>query len=378
MLSFWEKRSYIEYDYLIIGGGIVGLSAAIELKEKEPAARVLLLERGLFPSGASTKNAGFACFGSLTELLSDMKTMSEEATIELLLERWRGLQKLRSRLGEEKIGFHCYGGYELIGESELPCLDELERVNELLWPVFNALVFEEEKELIKEFGFNKKRVATVVKNQYEGQIDTGKMMKSLTAYAHQCGVDIITGAEVSQIEENQKEVRVHVPNPVYGDSISFKAAKVGVCTNAFTQRLFPEVTLKPGRGIVLVTKPIKNLKFKGVFHMDEGFYYFRNFGQRIILGGGRNLDFETETTDQFEINEAILDNLQSKLKDVILPKQKFEIEHTWAGIMAFGKSKLPIVRQYSDRVVMGVRLGGMGVAIGSNLGEQVADMLLEK
>ena len=64
MLSFWEKNSLTEYDYIIIGGGIVGMSTAAEIKEKAPNASVLILEKGTFPQGASSKNAGFACFGS--------------------------------------------------------------------------------------------------------------------------------------------------------------------------------------------------------------------------------------------------------------------------------------------------------------------------
>ena len=67
MLSFWEKDFFIAYDHIVVGSGIVGLSTAIAIKEKQPNSRVLVLERGIFPTGASTKNAGFACFGSLSE-----------------------------------------------------------------------------------------------------------------------------------------------------------------------------------------------------------------------------------------------------------------------------------------------------------------------
>ena len=61
MFSYWEQQSFTSYDYVIIGSGIVGLSTAIELKEKFPGATVLILERGLLPTGASSRNAGFAC-----------------------------------------------------------------------------------------------------------------------------------------------------------------------------------------------------------------------------------------------------------------------------------------------------------------------------
>lgn len=69
MLSYWERASFIAYDFIIVGGGIVGFSTAISLKEKHPLASVLVVEASFLPSGASTKNAGFACVGSLSEIL---------------------------------------------------------------------------------------------------------------------------------------------------------------------------------------------------------------------------------------------------------------------------------------------------------------------
>ena len=63
-----------DIDYLIVGSGIVGLTCAIQLKAKDPEARVVIVEQGDRPSGASIKNAGFACFGSVSELLDDANT----------------------------------------------------------------------------------------------------------------------------------------------------------------------------------------------------------------------------------------------------------------------------------------------------------------
>jgi len=69
MFSYWEQESFSFYDHIVAGAGIVGLNVAIALKEQYPNARVLVLERSLLPTGASTRNAGFACMGSPTELL---------------------------------------------------------------------------------------------------------------------------------------------------------------------------------------------------------------------------------------------------------------------------------------------------------------------
>lgn len=57
--SYWEQKSYInEIDLIVIGAGIVGYSTALFYKKRHPKSKILILERGILPSGASTKNAG--------------------------------------------------------------------------------------------------------------------------------------------------------------------------------------------------------------------------------------------------------------------------------------------------------------------------------
>ncbi|HNP18255.1 MAG TPA: FAD-dependent oxidoreductase [Fulvivirga sp.] len=376
MLSYWEKESFINYDYVIIGSGIVGLSTAISLKERQPTVRVLVLERGILPTGASTKNAGFACFGSLTELLADIEILGSEKTLELVNERWQGLQKLRSRIGDEALDYHGFGGYELIRKAELPYIEQIDKVNELLKPIFKDPVFSLVNKKSKAFGFNQKEIKALIFNKYEGQIHTGKMMRSLLAIAQQMGIEILTGAEVISFDDSSTRVSVQVKNTVTQQPVEFKCGKLAICTNAFTNQLVPNLDITPGRGIVLVTKPVPNLPFKGVFHIDKGYYYFRNEGNRVILGGGRNLDFEGENTAEFKINERIETELKRQLKEIILPDVPFEVDHVWAGIMAFGANKAPIYKAHSEKVFLGVRLGGMGVAIGSRMGEKLAEKML--
>ena len=109
--------------------------------------------------------------------------------------------------------------------------------------------------------------------------------------------------------------------------------------------------------------------------MDEGYYYFRNVENRILFGGARNLDFAGETTTEFGLNNAIQERLDQLLKEMVLPDIPFEIDRRWSGIMGVGQQKRPIVKQLSDDVFCGVRLGGMGIAIGSLIGKSLAGLL---
>ena len=376
MISFWESKHFTQYDFIIIGSGITGLSLAAEIKENNPLKTVLVLERGLFPSGASTKNAGFACFGSVSELISDIDLIGESAVVEMVKNRVNGLSILRNRLTDKHLDFKPFGGYELIfNEGNIDWNYNLIRLNKLLKDFFKSKVFSFEPHLVSEFGFNNALVKSLICNPFEAQIDTGLMMKSLIEYVSQLGVKIITGAEVINYSIVNNNVELEVKS-VNGISNNFKALKVAFCTNAFTNQFFPNLEIIPGRGQVLVTKPIDNLKIKGTFHFDDGYYYFRNFNDRIIFGGGRNLDFENETTFELGNTDLIQNRLKTYLEEVIIPGISFEIDQKWSGIMAFGQNKQPIIEKINENVFVGARLNGMGVAISSNVAKQLAEKML--
>jgi len=132
----------------------------------------------------------------------------------------------------------------------------------------------------------------------------------------------------------------------------------------------------PGRGQVLITKPIPGLKLQGTYHFDHGYYYFRNINGRVLFGGGRNIDFKTEETYRFGNTDTVQNSLAGFLSEVILPSINFEIDYWWSGIMGFGDEIMPIVKKLESNIFCAVRCNGMGVAMGSLVGEEVADLLL--
>jgi glycine/D-amino acid oxidase-like deaminating enzyme len=370
VLSFWEKNSFLDYDYIIIGSGILGLSTACELKERYPDKEILILERGIFPTGASTKNAGFLCFGSLTEILADINLKGEDNAVKLVENRWKGINLLRQRLSDDKTGYLNYGGYELIDDKSLNAIDKVEYVNNLLNDIFDHNAFELKDNSISDFGFNSGIVKSIVYSRYEAQIDTGEMMKNLLAYALSKGIHIINGCEVKDIDKN----KVTAYHSVLNEEVKFTSGYTIICANAFIQSLVPEINVKPGRGQVIITKPIDDLKFKGIFHYDEGYYYFRNYGKRVIFGGGRNLDFTTEETNRFEFNQNIINDLTSKLDNIILPGVEYEVEDMWTGIMGFTDNKLPVIQKVEDNIIAAISCNGMGIALSSFIAKEIAEL----
>jgi glycine/D-amino acid oxidase-like deaminating enzyme len=384
MLSYWERQSFTSYQYAVIGGGLVGLSTALSLKEMDPKASVVILERGILPKGASTRNAGFACFGSLTELLNDLDQMDADSVCQLVKDRWTGLQMLRSRVGDFQLKYQNYGGYELIFDRNDPCLDRIDEVNHLLKPIFGKEVFSFDTRLVEQLGFNRKRVAGIVVNPLEGQLDAGEMMKSLIGLAQAQGINYQTGAYVNGFITKGDQVQISVSAvPVNtksssNETITLNVNRLAICNNAFSSQLLKEAQTTPARGQVLITEKIPNLKCKGAFHYDQGFFYFRNVGNRILFGGGRNLDILKEETNEFGINERIQSHLLKELSELILPGVDFRIASSWSGIMEFSKDKRPRIGLQSPLVGYAVGLGGMGVALGSHIGARLARLICLK
>lgn len=373
MLSFWEKNSFVNYDYIIVGSGILGLSTACCIKEKFPESRILILERGIFPTGASTKNAGFLCFGSITEMLADINNLGEDAAVSIVEKRWRGINLLLERLGKEKIGYLNYGGYELINDKHIDAPDKIDYLNKILRGTFGDNVFEIKNEKITEFGFNNELVKLLVYSPFESQIDTGLLMRSLISYAASLGITILNGCNVTGYESNGEIVKVTVDQNNTEENVTVSAVKLIICANAFTFQIVVGTNIKPGRGHVILTKPIDGLKFKGVFRFDEGFYYFRNYENRVMFGGGRNLDFETEATGEFGFNDKILTELENKLTNIILPNQKFEIDDKWTGIMGFTEDRLPAITEINSNVYSLVSCNGMGIALSSYIAKEMTE-----
>ena len=371
-LSYWELNSFFDFDVIIIGSGIVGLNAAIHLKKSEPSLKIAVLESGFLPSGASTKNAGFACFGSISELMEQERICGWENLAALIDKRWKGLLKLKGILGDKAIDYQPLGGYELFKNDDISlyetCVSKIEHYNQLIKPIIGSNTFFIDNNKIKKFGF--KSMYGLIANRYEAQIDTGKMMFALTQYVQSLGCFVFNNCEVEEIV-NETSLSVKTKQGI------FKTRKVIVTTNAFVNKLIPDQDIKPGRGQVLITKPIKNLKFEGTFHYDKCYYYFRNINDRVLLGGGRNLDFKAEETTTLGLTPKIQNALEKLLKEVILPDTDFEIDYRWSGIMAFGNRLEPIVTETSPNIFCAVRCNGMGIAMGSQTGEDVAELVLK-
>jgi gamma-glutamylputrescine oxidase len=371
MISVWEASSfYRDREFIIIGAGFMGLWTALKLSEKYPGADILVLERGSIPTGASTRNAGFVCFGSLTELMEDAQLYGEEAMLQTCYKRYAGIRKIREFAQKHSIDLEISGGYELIDNDPFFIQEDIReaitRMNNLLKSFAGVSCYELADNKIPVFGFHSFR--HLIYNRQEGTVHPGKLVQALMKACAERGVEFLFDAEVVQFSESSEGVEV-----IMKDEVRIRTDKLFICTNAFSGKFVNDVELYPARGQVLYAMTKHPVKFKGSFHYNRGFYYFRDYNGGVVLGGARNIAVVEETTQAFGLTDTIQHELENFLKRII-PGEEFSVVQRWSGIMAMGDTKTPVVKKISESISAGIRLSGIGVAVSPVLAEELINL----
>ena len=324
-----------------------------------------------FGGGGSTRNAGFACFGSPTELSIDRSNLGDKRTLDLVRRRFEGLRLLRTQLGDKNIGFRQSGSVELflkdkVPHSIAPTSDELKELNTWIAPASkNKSTFERcDPKHLKDM--DSSAIEQAIISPLEGCIDTGKMMHSLRQKALQSGIVLVNGCHVNAIERSGSISKIQLSESSVGGKW-FEAERLLITTNGFARELLGELDSHPVPNTVLVTEELSQLSPQPTVHLDAGYLYARSIGNRLLIGGGRHLGVE----HLHDLETQLIEYL-----NLIWPQSKaLEIEHRWTGILGIGEARTPIIQSIHPTIHVAVRFGGMGVAIGMKSGFDVAEMI---
>ena len=197
----------------------------------------------------------------------------------------------------------------------------------------------------------------------------GKLIDSLEKQVNELGIRIYYHSEVEAVSPNN-EISVK-GGPVY------QAGWIVAALNGYVQKLFPAVPVKPARGTVILTSALRHIHWPGVWHYDNGYIYFRMVGKRLLLGGARNLDKQTEETTELAINTKIKNALVDFADRYLTPNESWSVEEEWSGIMGFSQNKQPLIHEIHPNCWYIGGFSGMGIAMSSYYAQQVVNRVLD-
>ena len=390
--SLWEARHWpaaaAPLDVAVLGGGLVGLQAALYLAGARPGLRVAMVERSDPPAGASTRNAGFACVGSLGELADDVAQIGLEATVELVLRRARGLALLERALGGTGVEIDWCGNVECFRPGEEAAL----RRARALLPQMNAAlagpirragpVFTEVPDFAGATGIE---CLGAIRNALEGQLDPGAAVRALQDRLRAAGGQLLLDRVVELTPREGGGAHVSC------DGYELAARAVVLAGNGFVrhwrgaQQWAAVRAIRPALNQVIVTEPLDGPTWTTPIHLDRGYGYARRVGRRILVGGFRPLAGAAAETSAFGLSPKLSEHLRAVLAELAPAAVKARstrpaprIEYEWSGVLGLGADRSPRAASLAPGVVLAAGLGGMGVALSGLLAREAAELVLSE
>ena len=355
-LSYWESKIWKKkFDLIVVGSGITGATAAIHFAKRNPGKRILVVDQFQFGLGATSKNAGFICFGSPSELLETKKNFGVDFLESQLRKKWHGHQILLKTFGASAIQAKMQGGAEVFQNKEdaETALEELPMLNQLFKKV--SKVSDQFASSACSFPrFHESSISI----QIEGNLDSGSLLSQIRKKFSAYNIPFLGGLKVENFERKSDGILLQ------GRNFEFFSEKVLFATNAFASEKPTVQPILPGRGLVKVSSPLSYPFPNGTFHLDRGYTYFRKVdGNRLLIGGYRNFFTKSEETLEVGTNEVISSAIDQVTKENILGFLP-EWDYSWNGWMGFTHDENPIIQKLDDGIVVAAGMNGMGVTLG--------------
>ncbi len=366
--SFWERDLFRKhYDLLIIGGGFSGLATAYYFAKENPTLSICILEKQVLHRKASTRNAGMACISSLSELLNDVQLEGWGPILSLVEKRWKGLELMRNLFPAKEIHYRDVPAGELFFEGQKftsgDYLPRMEEANEKLNPIVGEGYFTSAPAF-----FPSHSSAEFVKHKWEGQLHPARLCQAWIKKCRDLGIDILEGVECLSSESNDSGFEVRTRGPV------FSANRLLWATNGALSSIYPELDVKPVQNHVWVFPERAPVSWEGNIHAESGYVYARSIGKQLLIGGARHQQ-QHQGKDLNDNGEEIYAYLVDFARQYLWENggpDKLQPEAHWTGYLGVGDHKQPILDEINEGEFILARLSGMGVALSTYLGREMA------
>ena len=370
-LSYWHlnnpNRGQKNFDVVIVGAGIVGLSTAYALKQKYPNISVAIVEARWIGAGASGRNAGFVLQGTVSDFATDANRYGLERTKRL----WKFTTENRNLiagLNPEKIGFRPLGSYSVAGyDAEA---ESLYKSVPLMQESGVEPVWLDKDDIRNQLGMPELPGGLFVPSN--GVVNSGGLLRHLQELSD-CA--LFENSPVSKIRKNRDGLIIETP------SMSINTQKVLLATNAYLPQLSAKLRhiVEPVRAQMLLTSPAGPAKLDAPVYSHHGYFYVRQLADgRLLAGGGRHKHVEDEIGYDEITTPALQNDIEVYLRRYF-PRLKFKsVEQRWSGVMGFSPDGIPVAGRLPEfnNVYYMTGFTGHGMGFGVRAGQMLADWMV--
>lgn len=370
--SLWlQTARREEFEFAVVGGGIVGLSTAYWLGRA--GRKVAVLEAGGLACRASGRNAGFLMTGTPEPYAELVGAIGEAAARRLWETSRENRELLRAELldsGRLDCGFLPEGSWiaAIAGSGQE---EELKASAEALAKLGFDLEWREAAEVRRASG--SERLGGAIFQPRDGGLHPVELCRGI---ARLSGAAIKTGFAVRGIE------------PAGGDRVRLVAEAGEVVAegavlalNAYAGALLPHLAaeVRPVRGQMLALEPPaprpSERELPGVWYVNEGYEYLRQLGDgTLVLGGCRWAAREVEVGTAETPTATVQGALERFLADAFPRFAGRPVAARWAGTMAFTSDGLPRIGEVPGvpGAIYAAGFNGHGMSLGFATGRYLA------
>ena len=361
--------SDLDCEWLIVGAGYTGLSAARKLGQLYPNEKIILVDAQLAGEGASSRNSGYLVDTTLNDGFTSNKELEnykKKTDIYKL-----GIEAVKKFIKEHQVDCDWNECGKYFASSKKEDKKILENFSETL----SKLGFEHDilfnKDLKKKLGTNFYNIALYTKGGI--LLHPGKLVRAM----------IDTLPENVNLYENSFLLNWRKLNSIINCDFkngSIKTKKIIFATNGFLKSLgikknynFP-ITLTAS-----MTRPLTDEEFKSIGEPKEwGVLPIRPMGATIRMTKDKRILIRNtaEVHNPYKMSKLDLDKRSIKQKIGI--KKRFPqfsddiVQSTWSGIVSRSRNSSQIFEKLDDNIFVAGCYNGSGIGVGTLFGEQIA------
>ncbi len=313
-------------DIVIIGGGVMGASAAYHLAQRGLKNIVLLEKEDFFGQGATGRCAGGVRYQFSTEI-----------NVKLSIESLPMIERFKDEIGQEVSYKQC--GYLLVAtnEKDANAFRYNVKLQNKLGVSTQLLSGDEVRARLPLMKFDDAMVGTF--NPKDGTVDPNSMVMGYISAAQKMGVKAFTGAEVVGVSLRGDNVE-EVQTTLGGIKTRMILNAAGPWAGQIGQMAGINIPVIPLRRQMFTTSPLKEVPSDFPFVIDFArSLYFHREGEGLLIGMSNQN--EQPGTDQSVDEDFELVNLDAAIERMPLVEKAQRASH-WAGLYEVTPDAHPI------------------------------------